>query len=275
MACDAITDLLELYAAGALEGEERAQVERHLETCATCRRAAAELLEVVGMLPQALAAAAPVTVPPAVRERLMHAVAQEAAPGHGFAATPMEPRPAPPPAPAALPPPAWSWLRLRSLGLAAALIALALALAWGVQLNAALAQERALRAEFARLVNQQQELVIEVIDSNQTQRAVLRSPQAGSTAYGKLFTRPDLPHVVVMAARLPDPPPGQAYHVWLRRDGRMDLAGVLKVDRGFGVLVFDADRAGPVYQAAQIILQLEGAAQSLGGMPILVWQASG
>jgi len=147
-----------------------------------------------------------------------------------------------------------------------------LALAWGVQLNAALARERALRAEYVQLVSQQQELVIEVIDSPKTVKAILRSTQPGSNAYGKLFTRSDLPHVVVMAAWLPQPPAGQAYQVWLTREGQTQLVGELALNQGFGVLVFDADRPGPVYEAAQITLQPRGGTTP-SGSPLLQWQA--
>jgi hypothetical protein len=138
----------------------------------------------------------------------------------------------------------------------------------------ALARERALRAEFANLVDQQ-EVVLEVIDSNKTSRVVLRSPAGSdSSAYGKLFTRSDLPHVVAMAARLPQPPPGQAYHLWVTpSQGQTELAGVLKInEQGFGLLIFDADHDGPVYDSVQATLQPQGS-RSPSGSPVLVWQA--
>jgi hypothetical protein len=138
----------------------------------------------------------------------------------------------------------------------------------------ALARERALRAEFANLVDQQ-ELVLEVIDSNKTTRRVLLPPEKGSSdAYGKLFTRSDLPHVVAMAARLPQPPAGQVYHLWVTSAGQTRLAGVMKVnEQGFGLLVFDADRNGPVYDSAQLTLQPIGSATA-AAPPILTWKLS-
>jgi hypothetical protein len=142
-------------------------------------------------------------------------------------------------------------------------------------LSVALARERALRAEFANLVDQQ-EIVLEVIDSTQTTRRVLLPPEKGaSNAYGKLFTRADLPHVVTMAARLPQPPAGQAYHLWVTPTaGQTHLAGVLRVnEQGFGLLVFDADRNGPVYDDVQLSLQPVGSTAPAAS-PLLIWKAS-
>lgn len=155
-----------------------------------------------------------------------------------------------------------------------ALLLIMVLLGWSVQLSVALARERALRAEFANLVDQQ-EVVLEVIDSSQTTRRVLLPPEESSSdAYGKLFTRSDLPHVVAMAARLLQPPAGQAYHLWGTSADRTYLAGVMKVNaQGFGLLVFDADRSGPIYDSAQLILQPVGSTAPAGS-PILTWKLS-
>jgi hypothetical protein len=113
--------------------------------------------------------------------------------------------------------------------------------------------------------------VFEVVDSPEATRVVLRPPVSGSTAYGKAFTTPDLPFVVAMAGRLPTPPPGQLYHLWLERDGRTVLAGTLPVTgQGFGALVYVDDRNGPVFQSAQITLQPMGATEPVG-VPALIW----
>ena len=134
-----------------------------------------------------------------------------------------------------------------------------LLIVWSVQLQAALARERALRAEFASLVDQQ-EVVLEVVDSDKTIRRVLLAPEprtdSSLPAYGKLFTRSDLVHVVVMVARLPQPEAGEGYHLWLTDKGQAKLAGIMRVnDDGFALLVFDADRNGPVYDSAKLTLQ--------------------
>jgi hypothetical protein len=155
---------------------------------------------------------------------------------------------------------------------AAAVILLALSLLWSIRLSVALARERALRAEFAGLVSQQ-ELVLEVVDSDKTVRHILRSPDSTSRAYGKLYTRSDMPHVVVMAARLQPPPSGQAYHLWLTSGRRTQVAGTLAVNsQGFGLLIFEADRNGPSYESAEITLQPMGSSTP-SAPPVLLWEA--
>jgi len=289
MQCEQIRDLLEAYALGALDEDQRAAVEAHLADCVACQRMADELLATASQLPLALAAVSPLRLPASAKDRLLQALgdasvaATQDADGEPVApdgAAPQPPVPVPPergePSPSLRIPPGrrWPvWRRLRIAGALAAVLLVLLSLSWSVQLSAALARERALRAEYAQLVSEQQELVIDILDSPKTTKAVLRPTQPGSKAYGKLFTRPDLPHVLVMAARLPAPPAGQTYYVWLTQAGQPQLVGELGLNQGFGALVFDADRTGPVYAAAQVTLQPKGST-SPGGTTVLEWQAS-
>ena len=116
--------------------------------------------------------------------------------------------------------------------------------------------------------------MLDVIDSPKASKALLRPPSGStSNAYGKLFSRSDLADVVAMAARLPQPPTGQAYHLWLTSGGQTRLAGVLSInDQGFGLLTFKADHAGPVYESAQLTLQSLGATTPTTPA-ILTWSA--
>ena len=75
MSCEQRADLLALDAVGALEPEERAEVERHLATCATCRPLAAQYADAASLLPAALPTAPP---PARLRQRLMAEVYGEA-----------------------------------------------------------------------------------------------------------------------------------------------------------------------------------------------------
>jgi hypothetical protein len=253
MTCqDPIQELLEGFVLGMLDISEQERVEQHLQSCEDCRRLVNEYAEVVSKLPHALSAATGLPLPPEIKTRLLKTLAVE----HSSARA--HPNP-------------FRWRpRLVTWGLA---ILLAFSLAWGFRLNVALAQERALRSEFADLVDQQ-EIVLEVIDSNKTTKAFLRATADDSRSYGKLFTRSDFPDVVAMAGRLPVPPEGEAYHLWVTQNGQTHLAGIMKVnDKGFGLLVFTADQPGPVYEAAQLILQPRGST-SPSGTPIISWQAS-
>lgn len=275
-----LQDLLESYTLGVLERDERHLVEQHLVGCAECRRLVDDLAATVNLLPLALAAASPQRPPADLKARVLDAVhvptaaspAAVGAHGDGVASPPAISTPitnGPPARRRTRPEQVGRW---RAVATIAAAVVLILSLAWSARLSEALDQERALRERIAAHFSQQQEVVLEVVDADEATRVILRSPDPDCRAYGKLFTRPDLPHVVAMAARLPIPPAGQTYHLWLTSEGRTFLAGVLPVnDNGFGLLTFDADRDGPVYEAAQLTLQPAGA-EAPGGETILAWK---
>src|SRR5687767_12608634 len=147
MTCqDPVQELLEAYTLDTLDATERARVERHLQNCEDCQRLVNEYAEIASKLPQALASASGLSLPPEIKTRLLQALAAR----RSSARTRANP---------------WAW-RPRLVNWILAIL-LTLALAWGFQLRVALAQERALRSEFADLVDQQ-EIVLEVIDSNKT-----------------------------------------------------------------------------------------------------------
>lgn len=279
----AVQELLEEYVLGLLDPATQRQVEEHLAGCATCRPLYQEYATLAATLPGALATVSPHQLPATVKARLLLQVNQSVAP----AAPSLAPRPEA----VSTPPPAvqrpmnrkrgWrAWLepspgRGLRWALALACLLLVVTLAWSIRLNVALARERALRTEFMELVGRQHELVLEIVDSGKTTRRVLRATDPDSRAYGKVFTRSDMPQVVAMAARLPQPPPGQAYHLWLTEGDQTVLAGVMKIDHeGFAILIYAANRNGPEYTRAQLTLQLVGADTPLGD-PILTWQIDG
>jgi anti-sigma-K factor RskA len=76
MSCEEANDLLALDAVGALEESDRAEIERHLLTCATCRGLAAQYADVASLMPAALE---PVPPPARLRRNLMAQVYREAA----------------------------------------------------------------------------------------------------------------------------------------------------------------------------------------------------
>jgi hypothetical protein len=240
---------LHAYALGALDEDEQRRLEAHLEGCAECRQLAAELAERANALPAALATASPLRPPPRLKDRLLAEVDRRAG-ARGR-----------------------SWGRPRAVLALAGVALAALLVTWNVRLENALSQQRTLRARIAHLTGQQ-ERILEIVDSRHTEKAFLAPPEGSSSeSYGKLFTRSDLADVVVLGARLPPPGPDVAYHLWLTEGGRTKLAGLLSVDRtGFGLLLFRADRAGPKYEAAQVILQPKGSKRP-GGRPALEWRA--
>jgi hypothetical protein len=289
MDCDQIRELLEAYTLGALDAEEKTKVELHLAKCPDCRDLADDYAEVVSTLPQALAAASSLTPPPRLKTQLLETITtlkkdtQAVTNERRVEDETVNPFSDIPPAPLGgrvqkerpATRPSWlSWWWPRILPLGGVIILLIVFLIWNVRLTIILAQERALRAEFANLVDQQ-EIVLEVIDSPETTRRLMRAvtPTSSAPPYGKVFTRQGLPHVIVMAARLLQPPPGQAYHLWLTVEGQTRLAGILNVNEdGFGLLVFDEDQNDPTYEQAQLTLQPIGSTTP-ATPPIILWQA--
>jgi hypothetical protein len=241
---------LEAYALGALEPDERADVERHLAGCPECRARARELEAAAHRLPQALAAASPLELPGDLERRVL-------------AGALAEPEP----------PPARGRFRLRRR-VQAALAGFALVLVAGsvISMQLALGRERDLRSRLTRIVGEQP-IVFEVVDSPKTIKRNLRPASPDFTrSYGKLYTRPDLREAVAMSARLPVPPEGRAYHLWLTSGGRTRLAGVLTLRNGFGLLVVKGDRPGPAFERAALTLQPPGGRRP-AGTTVLLWTA--
>lgn len=276
MNCNEIQDQLEEYALGTLPETERARIEQHLDDCPDRRRRTDALRETLNSLPEALSEASRHRVPPELKTKVLASIADSVTEPPAsldnerrqdkVTGTTTGRRRLP------------FGLRPRTLaGLAAvAVILLVLSLVWSVRLSIVLAEERALRAEYADLIGRQ-EIVLEVVDSEQTVRRVLLPPAGGgpTTPYSKLFTREDMSYLVAMAARLPRPPSGQAYHLWVQHDGTTELAGTLEInDDGFGLLVRKANREGPTYDSAYLTLQPEGSTAPTGE-PVLVWEPSG
>ena len=88
------TESLGAYVLGALADDERERIDRHVQTCPTCRHDAAELQLAVDLLP---AAVDPVVPPPELKSRIMAIVNSEAEllqPAGARADLPPEPVPA-------------------------------------------------------------------------------------------------------------------------------------------------------------------------------------
>jgi hypothetical protein len=240
MTHDECSQQLEAFALGALDPEERDEVAAHVAQCAECRRNVAGYEQVVATLPGALALAAPVEANAASRRRLHRAVR----PGV------VRPRAA----------------------VAAVVVAtiLTASVAWGLRADRSAAADR---ARLERLVGQQ-EIVFEVVDAPQRSKIVLRPPVEGSSSYGKVFVRPDLPYVVAMVGRLPQPSAGTRYFLWLTLDtGRTVRAGTLVPNQaGFASVLYEADRRGPSVRGVRVTAQL-GDAQEPSGVPALLWVA--
>jgi Anti-sigma-K factor rskA, C-terminal len=239
---DEIRASLEAYSLGALDEPELSEVGDHVAACETCRDELERYEQVATSLARALAAAAPVAPSEVAAQRIRRAIRWRAARS-----------------------------RLATIVAAVAAVLLVVAAGWIWRSERTRADERE-RSE--RLITEQ-EIIFEVVDAPERQRIVLRPASGEADWYGKVFTRPDLPFVVVMAGRLPEAADGSTYHVWLTLDdGATVLAGRLEPnDRGFAPLVYTAENDGPVVTDALVTAERDGATQP-SGPAVLVSQTS-
>jgi anti-sigma-K factor RskA len=198
---------LSLYALGALQGEERASLEKHLEDCAACRR---ELEQLRGdMALMALSASGP-TPPRRARQRLLDEVARE-------------PRLRKVPSRRAWIPVPW---------FAAAV--LALVAVWFWHQSDQLAQRVArLQSESA---GQQVQLerareIVETLTATNAMRVTLVAAKAPPQPQGKAIYVRDRSSLIFLASNLQPLPPQKAYELWLIPiSGAPIPAGVFKPD---------------------------------------------
>ena len=258
-------ELLALYALDALEGEDLARLEAHLDTgCAQCRRELARRRGEVAALADAVPGEAP---PPGAREALLARIEREAprpperARALAFPAAPPSP-PSPP-----------SRVRLGWLGLAAAL--LIAALAWG------LASQRALHGEIERLEARNRSLQTALdrgaaeLDAMRTRLASTRSalraaaaaPEAvlaglgdAAGARGRVYRDPQRREVLRVVDHLPPAPQGRVYELWGIVGGKLLPAGV-----------FDTGADGD----GHLVTELPGGAETVDVWAVTVEPAGG
>lgn len=214
------------YALDALDAAERARFAAHLAGCATCRAEVAAARATVAQLP--LAVDDPAEAPsPALRTRLLDAVAAD------LAAAPAEPvlpdrRPVAGdesglamPAPAA-PAPLASRRRGRFAYAAAAVLLIGLSLGL---LGWNLALQRQVREANAALGEARAALAVYTIGARDG-----RSPSA------EVLYLPGHQRAILVASNLPPLPPGYVYQVWLIQPG--------SAPEGVGILVSPSGETG-------------------------------
>lgn len=187
------------YALNALPEDERAFFERHLPACEPCQREVRELRATAALLGRAV----PEAPPPGLRNRVLAAAHETRQ---------QSPQ---------LPPSGRGAGRVRA-ALSAAVVLLVAVAGLGVVA--------------ARLDDRVEELEAQVRAS----RAVVRVVQAGRTRSERLTGRGAArAHVlwspesaVLVASRLPEPPPGSVYQLWLIRGGQPVPAGTFRPEDG-------------------------------------------
>jgi len=235
---------LALYALNALEGDERADLEKHLATCNACR-AELEQLRGDGAL-LALWTVGP--KPPArARQRLLDAVAKEVAASPTLAQKARKD---------GAPRSWWGWLGWAA---AAAVIVLAVSL-WreNSALKATLASASSQMAENARQLEEIRKIAAPIIEP-EAQRVTLVSLKTPPQPQGKAFYLKNRSSLVFVANNMPALPAQKAYELWLiPMQGAPIPAGVFKPDaRGSATVVNPPLPAGMEAKAFAITVENE------------------
>ena len=237
-----LEDLLPFYALGALSEDERARVERYLQTDPDAMARVREYQATAQALSHV---AQPVTPAAASKRALLQRLRTESG-----AAGPSSERVA-------------GRQRRFSPGFAGRLApALSLVVAT-VSLGAALAT----RAELGRLQAQNSELLSQLADHQEALRLVgspellaleVEGTEAAPQARGTFIAESDTRSGMLLLAGLPPLEPGMTYQAWLIRDGTPYPAGLFLVSaEGTGTLSLDAPDVLGLYDTVAVSLEPE------------------
>jgi len=207
----------DLYALGALEGEELAQFEAHLATdCAICAERLRETREALRVLPESLPRVAP---PPGLRTRILERIAAER-----------------PPVPALVPrrPEArgsrviW-WAGWAGLAAAAALLVFV-----NSELRKTREEVRALQGRLGTLQTElaQREETLSFFSDPGVRYVSLAGLKPTPEASAWLLWNPSTRQGLLLARGLPAAPAGKAYELWALAGAQPVPAGVFSVDAG-------------------------------------------
>jgi anti-sigma-K factor RskA len=222
-----IAEQLEDYALGHLTPDERQDVEAHVRACATCTRELKEITEALVLV----ADSAPALEPPAsLKGRVIAAVAaehQEPPRAATFGTKSGSGR--------------WAWL---SLAAAAALIVVAVMLNQSEiarrqlteDLQRANANADTLRDRLQRFSGQT-DLALSILTAPDMREVALAGRENAIAAAARAYWSPAR-GLLVVADRMPAPPPGRIYQVWVIDAGQPVSAGLLgDQSSGRGMLV--------------------------------------
>jgi anti-sigma-K factor RskA len=248
LTCEEISQLGGAYALGALDDDELAALEEHVEQCPSCRARLDPDLAVAAAL---ALAPSPVEPPATLKAGLLAAARGDAL--------------------AARRPPWWQRLfpspTRAALGAASlASLAFAVALSWALSLQSALARSPAAPPAPAAAQAGSAQYVAHL---NMKQ---LVGADAAPDARGWLYLDPGADGALLVATRLPPLAPDRSYQLWLVKDGQRVSGGVFRVDaEGYGWLKVWTPQPLGVYQRAGITVEpLDGSpgptgARVLGG----------
>jgi anti-sigma-K factor RskA len=232
---DAIAERLDDYVLGRLTPDEERDVESHLRDCDTCTEAVRELALVM----EGLAQAPPPEAPPAhLRQRVLDSIAgmpQEEPVASGARVLPMPDRSRGERRPART----FSWLA------AAAVVVLGVgSLFYSVEsarrdLAADLRQTRELAASLQQRLDTyagQTDLALSILTAADMRPIPLAGQQNATDAAARAYWSPTR-GLLVVADRMPVPPPGRIYQVWVIADQPFSAGLLGDESTGRGMLV--------------------------------------
>ena len=256
MDCREAEGLLPAYALNALDPEEMALVENHLETCPWCPSLLQEHLQVAAALSRA---AEPIEPPRGLKVSTLRNVERQVRQRH------RETRPR------------FSTVHLMQ-GAAASIAILLLATVIGVGLHTSnemddLQDENTdLTTRVAQISQTSEELmdlfleqrsISYIMSSPDRQEYLLKGSEALPTAQGTLTIARQGGTGILMAKGLEPSSAGKIYNVWLRRNGQRVIVGRLSVDKnGWGVITIWPEQPITLFQQVWVT---EGPVH--GGMP--------
>jgi anti-sigma-K factor RskA len=205
----------EIYALGALDGEELTQFEAHLATgCAPCEAHLRETREAILLLPRSIP---PVAPPPAAKARLLSRIAEEA------------------PRRQARSRPEWLWWGMGTAAVAAA--SLVIVLGWSL-LTTRQAIHR-LEGEVAHLQAEvaEREAIVRFLSDRQVRLVRLAGLPPSPGASGEVLWNPTTRTGLLLTTGLPVASADKSYELWAIAGNEPVPAGVFRVDqRGRAVL---------------------------------------
>ena len=245
-------DDLALLALGALQGDERITLEKHLEECSSCRRELERLRGDMALLSLSASGPAP---PRRSRERLLKAIANEPRAQKIGAARRS------------------SWTLLPWL--AAAALLLVAGFFW--QQSDRLAQRVArLQDESAQQQTQLERAreVVSTLTSTDALRVTLVAAQAPPQPQGKAIYVRERSSLIFLASNMPALPPQRSYELWLiPTNGAPIPAGMFKPDARGSATVVEPPLPGGVEAKAFAITVEPEQGSSAPTMPIVMMGA--
>jgi anti-sigma-K factor RskA len=199
----------EIYAVGALDGDELTGFEAHLASgCSACADRLRETREALTLLPRALT---PIDAPPEMRGRVLSRIPEPRITRRVLKARP-----------------GWLWWGFGAGALAAA--SLLLVLGWNIfatqrELQRLEARMTALRAELA-----QREEAVRLLADPQVRLVQLSGLPASPGATGRLLWNPVTRTGLFLTTGLPQTPTDRAYELWAIAGKEPVPAGVFTVD---------------------------------------------